>query len=36
MPEINQTLDAEQAQFDLTVKQIEEWWKSPRQVHIQR
>jgi len=36
MPEITQTLDAEQAEFDSKVKQIEEWWSSPRQSHIKR
>jgi len=36
MPKITQTLDAEQAEFDSKVKQIEEWWSSPRQSHIKR
>lgn len=36
MLEINQTLDVEQAVFDNAVKEIEEWWSSPRQSHIKR
>jgi isocitrate lyase len=36
MPKITQTLDAEQAEFNSKVKQIEEWWSSPRQSHIKR
>ncbi len=36
MPRIAQDLDAEQAQFDSVVKQIEEWWTSPRHAHIKR
>jgi isocitrate lyase len=36
MPKITQTLDAEQVEFDSKVKQIEEWWSSPRQSHIKR
>lgn len=36
MPRITQSLDAEEAEFDIKVKQIEEWWKTPRQAHIQR
>ncbi|CZR62222.1 related to Mitochondrial 2-methylisocitrate lyase [Phialocephala subalpina] len=36
MPKITQSLDAEQAEFDSKVRQIEEWWTSPRQKHIQR
>jgi isocitrate lyase len=36
MPKLIQTLDVEQAEFDSKVKQIEEWWSSPRQSHIKR
>jgi hypothetical protein len=36
MPKLTQTLDAEQAAFDNAVKEIEEWWSSPRQSHIKR
>ncbi|KAE8444473.1 hypothetical protein EG329_000457 [Mollisiaceae sp. DMI_Dod_QoI] len=36
MPKLMQSLDAEQAEFDAKVQQIEEWWKTPRQAHIQR
>jgi hypothetical protein len=36
MPKINQSLDAEQAVFDNAVKEIEEWWSSPRQSRIKR
>ncbi|KAH6665078.1 putative mitochondrial 2-methylisocitrate lyase [Halenospora varia] len=36
MPKINQTVDAEQAVFDAKVQDIESWWKTPRQSHIQR
>jgi isocitrate lyase len=36
MPKFTQTLDAEQAEFDSKVKQIEDWWSSPRQSHIKR
>ncbi|EHK97715.1 putative Mitochondrial 2-methylisocitrate lyase [Glarea lozoyensis 74030] len=36
MPRINQIPDDEQAGFDAKVKELEEWWKSPRQAHIKR
>jgi hypothetical protein len=36
MPQIKQTLDAEQGAFDSIVKEIQEWWATPRQFHIKR
>ncbi|CAK7213036.1 hypothetical protein SBRCBS47491_001666 [Sporothrix bragantina] len=31
-----ETLEAEQASFDATVRAVKEWWKTPRQQHLTR
>ncbi|CAK7204222.1 hypothetical protein SEUCBS139899_006976 [Sporothrix eucalyptigena] len=31
-----ETLEAEQASFDATVRVVQEWWKTPRQAHVKR
>lgn len=36
MPKLTLTVDAEQAAFDKTVKEINEWWATAKQSHIER
>ena len=36
MPKLIETVDAEQAKFDITVQEIKQWWASDKQKHIQR
>lgn len=31
-----ETLEAEQASFDATIRDIEAWWQTPRQQHVKR
>lgn len=36
MPKKEQTVEEEQVVFDAIVKEIEEWWKTPKQAHLKR